>query len=241
MFFKSVFIISVIIVFSFRSETILESTYVDLEVNSNQQTGKVTGKISLPERATRVVVRRRRSRSYRRNTIELSEKARQYTPYEKTMIYLEPLDEKNNVFIPKRVVLEQENVSFQPAHVIAQSGNDILVVNKDEIFHNVFSTTEGYRFNIGKKRKDEIVPIKLTKTGHVQVFCDIHAFMSAIISIVETPYYTLVDNDQNFVIENVPEGRYRLIGWNDRAEFTGAIIEVRSNTATNLTNIIRFQ
>lgn len=235
-----ILIICSFIISSFYYEAELSATHLPLNPVNNGL-AKVEGTILLPKKATRTVKRKRRSRRYKRGTIALSKKARKYTPYEKSMIYLIPLDKSNNKFVPKQSFLYQENVSFQPAHIVVQKGNDVLAVNKDNIFHNVFSNTKNSRFNIGKQRKDKVIPIKLNKTGHIQVFCDIHAFMSAIISVIDTPYYTTVNPDKSFTIENVPPGKYRLVGWHNRAEFKGAVIELRANRLTKLNKTIRFQ
>lgn len=231
-----VIILFFIIFFGF-SET--EKYEYELFDNSNTQTyGAIKGVINLPDKSLRKVIRKRRSRGYSRSVLSQAKKAVQYNEYEKSMIYLIPLDEKNYKVREDQAILSQKDVSFQPAHLVVQRNQEVNVLNRDNIFHNVFSNSDVKQFNIGKVRTGVDKVITFESTGHIQVFCDIHAFMSSIISIVDTPYFTTGNKDGSFEIRNVPEGRYRLIGWHSNSEFSPAIIDIKNGRFTNVKNLV---
>lgn len=194
--------------------------------------GAVKGKIVLPKKSLRKVIRKRRSRRYGRNVMRMAKRAKKFNEYQKSMVYLVPLRSANNTkkLVPQ--VLSQKDVSFQPAHVVVQKGANVNILNRDNIFHNVFSNNRGQEFNIGKVRKNVDKVISFESAGHIQVFCDIHAFMSAIISIVDTPYFTKANADGSFEIRDVPEGRYKLIGWHNRSEYSASLIDVKAGRFT---------
>lgn len=195
----------------------------------NQSYSTVSGKIELPKALFRKKVkrRRRRSRSYGRRVKNLQKKAKKYTEYEKSIVYLKPLDPKNNVLIKREAVLKQHFISFEPAHLVVQKGNRVTFVNEDNLFHNVFSSCCTEKFNIGKKRTGVQAYETFYEESHMQVFCDIHADMSALISVVDTPYFTTCDAKGNFKIDNIPPGDYIVYGWHTNAKYESGTITIK--------------
>lgn len=220
----TVILIAVMMVTSFTPDNEPEIRLVNAPLLTD---GGVKGKIILPRKALRKVLRKRRSRRYGRSVLSQARRAKKYTEYQKSLVYLVPLDPKNDRPIKTTEILAQENVSFQPAVIGLQKGAKVNILNKDNIFHNVFSNDAVKRFNIGKVRKNEDRLIEFNSEGTIQVFCDIHAFMSAYIKVVDTPYYTVADEDGDFEILNIPPGRYRLFGWHARSEYGPTIVDVR--------------
>ena len=148
-------------------------------VTTTQTTGiTITGKVELPKHIfKKKTKRRRRSRSYQRKIRNKQKKATTFTEFDKTVIYLKPLDKRNNVFVRRDGTLIQKNVSFEPAHVVIQKGNKVVFVNEDNLFHNVYSNCCSEKFNIGKKRTGVESYQVFNEENHMQVFCDIHADM----------------------------------------------------------------
>ena len=204
----------------------------------SQNYGAVKGQIVLPKKSLRKVVRKRRSRGYSRSVLSRANRAKKFNEYEKSMIYLIPLDQKNYYQREDINILSQKDVSFNPAHVVIQKNQSLNILNRDNIFHNVFSNSDVKRFNIGKVRQNVDRMITFESVGHIQVFCDIHAFMSSIITIVDSPYYTTASEDGTFEIRNVPPGKYRVVGWHSKAEFDPALIEVRGGRFTNVKKLV---
>ncbi len=59
--------------------------------------------------------------------------------------------------------------------------------------------------------------MRLHKTGIVRVFCNIHPSMSAVIVVLDTPYFTKAGRDGRYRIANVPDGTYNLHVFDERA------------------------
>ena len=53
--------------------------------------------------------------------------------------------------------------------------------------------------------------------GDEQIFCNIHPQMSAVIVTVDTPYFAQSNQAGNLSLMDVPEGRYQLNVWHERA------------------------
>lgn len=118
---------------------------------------------------------------------------------------------------PVRVEMVQKNKTFTP-HVLAiPVGSTIDFPNDDPIFHNAFSSYNGQIFDIGLYPPGSSRSVKFRRPGVVRVFCNIHSFMSAVIVVLRSPFYTTTGDDGSFKIANVPKGNYRLEFYYERA------------------------
>jgi plastocyanin len=116
-----------------------------------------------------------------------------------------------------RRVMTQRGKRFIPHVLAVETGAEIEFPNEDPFFHNVFSIYDGRRFDLGLYASGETRPVHFNRPGISYVFCNIHPQMSAVVIALETPYYTLSDGRGVFSIAGVPDGRYRLLFWHERA------------------------
>jgi plastocyanin len=111
-------------------------------------------------------------------------------------------------------------------HVIAvPAGSTIQFPNEDPISHNLFSLTTGNTFDLGLYRKGPGKPKKFDAPGAVNVYCNVHPNMSAVIHVMTTPYYGFADANGSYSFD-VPPGKYRLTAWNEQGGTTTADIEL---------------
>ena len=68
-----------------------------------------------------------------------------------------------------------------------------------------------------------------TKAGVVRLFCDIHSEMSGVILVVDTPYFTRPDADGRFQLDDVPEGEYTAVVWQEVAGVDSTRVLFNSN------------
>jgi plastocyanin len=139
--------------------------------------------------------------------------------YSGVVVWLEPLNGKP--YTPpqpqRRATMVQKNKRFLP-HVLAiRSGTLVDFPNQDPIFHNAFSTYSGQVFDIGLYKPGSSRSVPFTRPGVVRVFCNIHANMSAVIVVVDSPWFATTSADGRFAIEEVPAGAYRLRLFHERA------------------------
>jgi plastocyanin len=138
--------------------------------------------------------------------------------YSGLVIWLEPLSAAP---APAAAALSarmiQKDKTFTP-HVLAiRTGTNVDFPNFDPIFHNAFSNYDGKKFDIGLYPPGATRGVRFNRPGVVRVFCNIHASMSAVIVVVNTPYFATTKKDGAFEIPSVPAGDYRVRVFHERA------------------------
>jgi polysaccharide lyase family 4-like protein len=117
-------------------------------------------------------------------------------------------------------------------HVLAiPAGSTVSFPNDDPISHNLFSLSSANPFDLGLYRKGAGKSQRFDTPGIVNVYCNVHPNMSAVILVLDTPYYAFADASGNYSIANVPPGRYRLVAWNEQGGETETPIDVTSSGA----------
>jgi hypothetical protein len=111
----------------------------------------------------------------------------------------------------------QRGKKFTPHVLAVQKGSVVDFPNYDPIFHNAFSNYSGQIFDVGLYKPGSSRAVTFSRPGVVRVFCNIHANMSAVIVVVDTPYFATTDNNGQFRIDDVPPGEYRLEAFYERA------------------------
>jgi len=106
--------------------------------------------------------------------------------------------------------IEQREVAFKPPVLAITKGSTVQFINRDKIFHNVFTLTEGAKFDIGRRKTGVVVQKTIEIAGEIDLFCDIHPQMNATILSLDTPYFVAVDKNGRFVMPPLPPGRYEI-------------------------------
>lgn len=136
--------------------------------------------------------------------------------------------------VPREMpVLDQRDATFIPHILPIVKGMSVRIVNRDHTYHNVFSLSSVKKFNIGRRPTGEEVPVKFDKVGAVQVFCDIHSNMSAVILVLENGFFVQPKDDGTYDLSNVPPGTYTIKAWHERFSAPAQQVTVRAGaTAT---------
>jgi plastocyanin len=132
-------------------------------------------------------------------------------------VWLEPSAGKPSPPSPLHARMIQKDKTFSPHILAIPTGSTVDFPNFDPIFHNVFSTYDGQIFDLGLYRPGTSKSVTFTKQGIVRVFCNIHSSMSAIIAVLDTPYFDVSKKDGSFELRDVPWGEYRLRVFHERA------------------------
>jgi plastocyanin len=111
----------------------------------------------------------------------------------------------------------QKNKAFSPNFSVIPKGTDVEFPNWDNFDHNVFSCSKAApAFDLDRYPKGQSKTRTFEKVGVVQVFCNIHPSMRAIIFVTPNIYFTRADAQGNFQLTNVPPGKYQIVAWQER-------------------------
>jgi plastocyanin len=138
--------------------------------------------------------------------------------YSGVVIWLKPVGRPAPTAPPRHEVMRQKDRHFTP-HVLAISvGSTVDFPNLDPIFHNAFSNFSGQPFDTALYAPGTNRSQTFKIPGIVRVFCNIHPTMSAIIAVLQTPWYIATPRNGQFTIPNVPAGDYELHLFHERSQ-----------------------
>ena len=110
------------------------------------------------------------------------------------------------------IVLDQKGCLYAPQILAIQTGQKLVVRNSDKCIHNVHCTPTVAG---NDEHNDAQMPggADLTYTFpkpemFLRFKCDVHPWMFAWVSVIDSPYFCVSDTGGKFVIKNVPPGKY---------------------------------
>jgi plastocyanin len=133
-----------------------------------------------------------------------------------------------------RLAVEQRDETFVPHVLPVLRGSTVEFPNKDPVFHNVFSLSSSRSFDLGRYPKGTSKSVHFDRPGTVQVFCHIHSDMSAVVLVLDNPFFTTPAAPGRYAIDGVPAGEYRLVAWHERIKPIVRSVRVRAGETTIL-------
>lgn len=133
-----------------------------------------------------------------------------------TVVYLENIS-KGADLSPRDGALDQKACDYTPHVQIVPVGSKLKIINSDPILHNVhaYLGTDSV-FNLAMPMEGQSLNKDLKKPGLMSMKCDAgHTWMSSYVFVAEHPYYAMTDAQGNFVLENVPPGKYTVKMWHE--------------------------
>jgi hypothetical protein len=115
------------------------------------------------------------------------------------------------------VVLDQDKCRYTPRVLGVRVGQPLSIRNSDPLLHNVrangtinqpfnMSTPlEGVSFTRTFATSEVMVPFK----------CDVHAWMTAFVGVLDHPYFGTTAPDGKVVLGNLPPGTYTIEAWHE--------------------------
>jgi plastocyanin len=150
--------------------------------------------------------------------------------YSGVVVWLEPIGAKPALPQQAHARMIQKSKTFTPHILAIPVGGIVDFPNFDPIFHNAFSNYNGKPFDLGLYKPGDTKSVTFARAGIVRVFCNIHAQMSAVIAVLDTPYFAVTKRDGSFEIASVPAGEYRLHVFHERA--TEATLDAATKRVT---------
>jgi plastocyanin len=137
--------------------------------------------------------------------------------YSGIVVWLEPLAQPAHPVKPGNFTMMQKSKRFMPHVLVVPVGSNVDFPNSDPIFHNAFSNFSGQPFDTGLYPPGTSQKVRFRREGIVRIFCNIHSNMSAVIVVVNTPYFATTGKDGKFRLDEVAPGEYKLRVWHERA------------------------
>ena len=134
------------------------------------------------------------------------------------------------------VVIDQKGCVYTPSILAVQTGQKIIVKNSDTCIHNVHTTPTVP----GNPESNEVqMPggADLTFTFpkpemFLRFKCDVHPWMFAWVSVIDSPYFCVSDKAGKFTIKNVPPGKYTIEANHRKLGTQTQDVEVKDTDAT---------
>ena len=160
---------------------------------------------------------------------------------ENVVVYLEDTDQnaeeasnRQKPLAESQPAIRQLNEMFIPHVLPIVVGTTVQFPNEDPFFHNVFSLSSTKSFDLGRYPKNHTRLVKFDQPGIVKVFCHIHSHMNAVILVFDHPYFCVPEAKGNFVIGDIPPGRYTLVAWHERLKPYKQVVNIVPGTQLSI-------
>jgi plastocyanin len=119
--------------------------------------------------------------------------------------------------LDKPPVLDQKNCEYHPYAQIIPVNTTLEITNSDDVLHNI-KTKGGSKtsFNMAQPKFKRKLTYDFKNPEIVQVECNVHGWMNAIIVVEDNPYDALTDANGSFKITDVPPGKYTVKVWHSK-------------------------
>jgi plastocyanin len=132
------------------------------------------------------------------------------------------------------VTLDQKGCVYVPGILAVRVGQKVIVKNSDPCVHNIHTVPkENEMKNLVQMSGGADLEFVFDKPEPFLKFsCDVHPWMKAWVSVVDSPYFSLSDKDGKFTIKNVPAGKYTLEFAHRKLGTKTVEVEVKADGAT---------
>lgn len=144
---------------------------------------------------------------------------------DQTVVWLEPVTGRPAPKAPVTAQILTRSKTLFPHVLTVPVGSTVEFPNDDPISHNLFSLAPGNSFDLGLYRKGAGKSRRFDTPGVVNVYCNVHPNMSAVIHVMPTAHYAFAGTDGSYTID-VPPGRYRMVAWNELGGTTETVVDV---------------
>ena len=111
--------------------------------------------------------------------------------------------------------MDQKQCSFVPRVVVVPVGGTVEFLNSDRLLHNVKAVPkENPSFNRAQPHA-RTISFVFKQPELLRVDCDLHSWMRGWVVVAAHPFYAVTNEQGEFILENVPPGKYTLQVWQE--------------------------
>jgi plastocyanin len=151
-------------------------------------------------------------------------------------VYVDAIPGKNFDAPAKHVTMDQKHLEFIPHVLVVLKGTTVDFLNSDATLHNVFWPDIGgnkkLAHNLGTWPQGQSKSFTFNDLGSTSLLCNVHPEMSGYLVVVPTPYFATTDSSGEYVIKDVPPGKYTLKTWSEEGKPASQSVDVSGATTT---------
>jgi plastocyanin len=134
------------------------------------------------------------------------------------------------------VVIDQKGCMYEPHVAGVLVGQTLKILNPDGTLHNVHSLSKiNPEFNLAMpKFRAETTKVFDKPEFMFPMKCDVHPWMSAWVTVMAHPFFSVTKPDGKFTIENLPAGTYELEAWHEKLGTQTATVTVADGDAKEI-------
>ncbi len=116
------------------------------------------------------------------------------------------------------MVLTQEGCKYSPHVLGIMVGQTLKILNPDGTLHNVHALSKvNTEFNLAMPNfRTEITKVFDKPESMFAFKCDVHPWMTAWVTVLDHPYFSVTKNDGKFTIADLAAGTYEVEAWHEK-------------------------
>jgi plastocyanin len=137
------------------------------------------------------------------------------------------------------VQIDQQQCVYVPRVAVVPVGGTVEFLNTDRLLHNLHSNSTGNPTFNRTQPRGRTIPLVFKTPEIIRVDCDLHPWMRAWVVVADHPFYAVTNDQGEFVLDNVPPGKYTLQLWQESLGTVTQDVTVRDEAITTVTAEMR--
>jgi plastocyanin len=138
-----------------------------------------------------------------------------------TVVMLKGITGKSTGATAAPLEVDQKGCEYIPYVAAVQTGQKIVVKNSDPVLHNIHTTpTVAGNEEENKAQMPGGADLSFSfpqPENFLRFKCDVHPWMFAYVTVVDSPYFAVTGEDGTYTIKNVPPGKYTIVAMHRKA------------------------